>query len=94
MNTATIKLQLGEKELTKAQTIAREWGFSSVEEVMREFVRRFLSKTQTKTSRQVENVKLTKKAKLRYKRINQDLKSGKNIMLAKSVDDFLIQLNA
>ncbi|MBU3978145.1 hypothetical protein KJ980_04095 [Patescibacteria group bacterium] len=94
MCSSTIRLQLEEKELIKAHKLAEEWGFSSVEEVLKEFIKRFLNKNVVTSSNLTQKITLTKKAKTRYKQMNEDFKIEKDISIAKSVDDFLAQLNA
>lgn len=94
MSTSTIRLQLGETELHQAHKLAKEWGFSSVEEALREFIKRFLSKSGTISSQKIEYITLTKKAQLRYKQMAKDSDENKNIHVARSVDEFLAQLNA
>lgn len=41
-----------------------------------------------------ESIKLTEKSKRRFEHIEEDFKTGKNVHVAKSVDDFLAQLDA
>ncbi len=94
MSSSTIRLQLEEKELIKAHKLAEEWGFSSVEDALKEFIKRFLNKNFTISSNITQKITLTKKAKTRYKQMNEDFKNEKNVNIAKSIDDFLAQLNA
>lgn len=89
MNSITIQLPLSEKELASAKQLAKRWGFSSAEEALKEIMRHFLAGEIEST-----DIKLAKKAKTRYRKMEQDFKSGNNIITAESVDEFLNQLNA
>jgi hypothetical protein len=89
MNSLTIQLPLSEKELVSAKRLAEKWGFSSAEEALNALMRRLLSGEIDST-----NIRLTKKAKDRYGKMDEDFKTGRNVICADNVDEFLIQLNA
>ncbi len=94
MSVSTIRLQLEEVEIQKAHQLARQWGFSSVEEALKEFIKRFLNKTVTASLVETEYIKLSKKTKARYVKMEQDFKIGKDVRITHSVDEFIAQLHA
>lgn len=89
MTNVTIRLQLKNQELAKAQELANAWGMSSAEEVFKEFITRFLKKAET-----TESITLTSKAKKRYEKMDRNFNTGSNTHIAKSMDEFLTQINA
>jgi hypothetical protein len=82
-----IKLQLDEKEIIKANNFAKERGFASVEDVVKEFIKQLPSLTP-------EPITLSDKAKKRYAGMDESFKIGKEVRIAETVDEFLSQLDA
>lgn len=82
----TLKLQ--------AEAVASDYGFSSLQEIIRIIL--------TKLSRREiiidiippEYIKLSPAAKKRYKKMEEDIKHGRNVYYAKDADDFLKQLRS
>ena len=81
MNTITVRLQLEDQEFAKANKLAKVWDFSSAEEALSEFMKRFLS-----GANKAEAITLSKKAKARYKKMGEDFRVGKNMQIAESAE--------
>lgn len=77
-----------------AEKAALEQGFSSLQEVLRVFMKKFASKNIGISFEEENVVHLSPKADRRYAKIMRDIESGKEkVYTAKNVDDLMKQLN-
>ncbi len=74
-----------------ALNVARDMGFSSLQEVVRVFLHK-LANRQITISFQ-ESIPLSQASEKRYARIENDFKLNKNVYTAKDVNDLISQLN-
>lgn len=92
MQRTVLQVPLPKELKASAEKAALDAGFSSLQEVLRVFMRKFASKKIGLTFE--ENiVYLSPKAEKRYAKIDEDIKKGKNVYEAADVDDFLRQLH-
>lgn len=94
MNTTTLQVPLSKDLKSSATAVAKEFGFSSLQEIVRVLLTKLARKELSLEVGQVEHIKLTPAAKRRYAKMTEDFKTGKNILHAKNVDDLIRQLNA
>ncbi|MDO8570219.1 MAG: hypothetical protein Q7R97_01380 [Candidatus Daviesbacteria bacterium] len=74
-----------------AEKAALNAGFSSLQEVLRVFMKKFANK-KIDLAFEEETHYLSPKAEKRYLKIMEDFKTGRNIYTAKNVDDLMTQL--
>lgn len=92
MQRTVLQIPLPKELKISAEKAAQDAGFSSLQEVLRVFMKKFASKKIDLTFE--ENiVYLSPKAEKRYAKIDEDIKKGKNVYEATDVDDFLRQLH-
>lgn len=92
MNTVTLQVPMSRSLRQQAQIVADEYGFSSIQEVIRLFLNRFSQKSISLNFGE-PSVVLSDKAEKRYLKMEKDFRAGKNIYRATNVDDFMKQLN-
>ena len=93
MNTVTLQVPMSKTLRQQAQIVADEYGFSSIQEVIRLFLNRFSQKSIALNFGE-PSVVLSDKAEKRYLKMEKDFRAGKNISRVANVEDFLKQLNA
>lgn len=76
-----------------AEKAAYNQGFSSLQEVLRVFMKKFASNNIDFSFKEEEVIQLSEKAAKRYSKMVKDMESGKNVYTATSVDDLMRQLH-
>lgn len=76
-----------------AEKQALEQGFSSLQELVRVFLKQMAKGVAGITFEREEVVLLSPRAIKRYNKISEDFRKGKNVYSAKSVDDLMTQLH-
>lgn len=76
-----------------AERKALEQGFSSLQEVVRIFLKKLSRGAIGIALNDEESVQLSARAIKRYNKISEDFRKGKNVYSAKSVDDLMLQLH-
>lgn len=94
MQRTVLQIPLPKELKLSAEKAAWEAGFSSLQEVLRVFMKKFASKKIDLTFEEEETVYLSPKAEKRYAKIDEDIKKGKNVYEAKDADDLLRQLHS
>ncbi len=94
MHKVTLQIPMDSKLKIDAEKVALDQGFSSLQEVLRLFMKKFASK-KIDINFEGENViHLSPKADRRYAKIMRDIESGEEkVYTAKNVDDLMKQLN-
>ena len=92
MDTTTLQVPLSKNLKADATGVAKEYGFSSLQEVVRFMLTKFARREIGVSLEQFPAVKLSAKNEKRYAKMDEDFKKGKNIYFAKDVDDFMRQL--
>lgn len=91
MDKVTLQVPILKSLRIKAEKSALDQGFSSLQEIIRVFMKKLASQAIDISFQEV--VKLSPQAEKRYAKIDKDFKLGKNIYYAKNVDDLMKQLN-
>ena len=92
MDTITLQVPMSRKIRDMATKAALDQGVSSLQEAVRIFATR-LAKNQTSISlEQFPAVKLSAKNENRYAKMDEDFKSGKNVLVAHSIEEHFKQL--
>ena len=95
MSRTVLQIPLPKELKLSAEKAALDAGFSSLQEVLRVFMRKFASKKIDLAFEEERVVYLSEKNDKRYEKMMKDIESGKEkIYHAKDVDDFIKQLDA
>lgn len=94
MNRVVLQVPIPKTLRDAAQAAVPDYGFSSLQDMIRLFLHKVAGRTLDIKMGEVENIKLTPAAKRRFKKMEEDFKTGRNIFHAKDVDDLMKQLNA
>lgn len=94
MDTTILQVPLSKTLKSNATNIAKEIGFSSLQDFVRLVLTKLSHRELNVNIEQAEFIKLSPAAKKRYARMTEDFKKGRNIYHAKDVDDLLRQLNS
>lgn len=92
MGRTVLQIPLSKELKISAEKVALDYGFSSLQEVLRVFMKKFASRKIELTFEE-ETTYLSPKAEKRYLKITEDFKKGLNVYTAKDVDDLLKQLH-
>lgn len=79
----------------QAEAVASDYGFSSLQEIIRVLLHKLAKKTLDISIRETEEIiHLSPAAKKRYKKIEEDIQNNRNIYRAKDTEDFFKQLRS
>jgi len=93
MDTTTLQIPVSKSLKADATIVAKEYGFSSLQEIVRVMLAKLAKKELSITiSEQFPPVKLSAKNEARYAKMEEDFKTGKNVFYAKNVNEFLNDL--
>ena len=93
MQKTVLQIPMSKQLKDDAQKAALDRGFSSLQEVLRVFMKKLADKNIDFSFNEKGTVRLSKKNAKRYSKILEDIESGKEkVYAAKNVDDFLEQL--
>ena len=93
MQKITLQIPMNAKLKMAAEKAASEQGFSSLQEVLRVFMKKFASKKINFSFEGEDVIYLSPSADKRYAKITRDIESGKEkIYAAKDIDDLMRQL--
>jgi len=92
MQRAVLQVPVDSQLKQQAEKAAASQGFSSLQEAVRLFLAKLAEKRIELTFQ--ETVRLSPKAIKRYNKITRDIEAGRNVFVAKDVDDLMKQLNA
>ncbi len=94
MQRTILQVPLPKELKISAEKAAQDAGFSSLQEVLRVFMKKFASK-KIDLAFEEEVTYLSPKAEKKYTKIMHDIENGKEkVYTTKSVDDFLNQLHS
>lgn len=93
MQRVVLQIPLSKELKISAEQAALEYGFSSLQEILRVIMKKLSQKTLDITFREERVVRLSKKNEKRYLKAMEDFKKDRNVYHAKDVDDFLKQLD-
>lgn len=92
MSRTVLQIPLSKELKLNAEKAAFDYGFSSLQEVLRVFMKKFASKKIDLTFEEQVSY-LSPKAERRYLKITEDFKKGRNIHTARNVNDLMKQLH-
>lgn len=93
MQKTVLQIPMSKQLKDDAEKAAFNQGFSSLQEVLRVFMKKFANNNIDLSFKEEKFIQLSKKAERRYAEAMKNLKSGKDIYTAKNVDEFLDQLS-
>ena len=91
MNKVTLQIPMSKALKTSAEKVASEYGFSSLQEIVRVLLSK-LSKRELNVTIQEPDEEVTylsPAAERRYKKAIEDIKAGRNVTKTESVDELL-----
>lgn len=94
MDRVILQVPMSKSLKEKAEAVARDEGFSSVQEIVRLILNKIAKKQISVSITAGEVIKLSPVARRRYKKIEEDIQKGRHIHKATDVDDFLKQLRS
>lgn len=92
MDTTTLQIPLSKTLKFDATQVARDSGFSSLQDVVRFFLTKFAKKEIAIGLEQFPAVKLSAKNEARYMKMEEDFRSGKNVKSFDNVEDLMNDL--
>ena len=92
MDTTTLQIPLSKKLKANATTVAGEYGFSSLQEIVRVLLTKLSKRELGVSVEQFPSVKLSAKNEKRYAKMDDDLKKGENWHTANSVEELMKEL--
>ena len=93
MQQTVLQIPLPKELKESAEKAAADYGFSSLQELLRVFMKKLATKKINLSFEEEDTVQLSKKNEKRYLKALDDFKKGKNVYTAKNVDDFFEQLS-
>lgn len=94
MDTVTLQVPMNKSLRDSAAMVAADYGFSSLQEVIRVMLNKLAKRQLTVNIEQFPTIKLSAKNEKRYLKIVDDFKAGRNVYYAKDADDMMEQLHA
>ncbi len=94
MDSTILQVPMSKALKINATVVAKEQGFSSLQEVVRVLVNKLARKQLVVDVVEPEEVHLSRRAQKRYAQMEEDYKSGKNWRSFSSVDEFLRDLHS
>lgn len=91
MNRTVLQIPVSKTLKVRAEEAALDYGFSSLQEVVRVFMAKLAKRTIDISFQEVVN--LSSRTSKRYQKMDEDFSSGKNIYFAKSVKELETQLS-
>lgn len=93
MDTTTLQVPLTKSLKYNATEVAKEYGFSSLQEIVRVMLSKLAKKEFVISfGEQFPAIALSAKNEARYAKMEEDFKANRNVYTANSVDDLMTQL--
>lgn len=94
MDRVILQVPMPKSLKTAAETVARDFGFSSLQETIRVILTKLAKRELTVTVKEEKVIQLSAKAEKRYAKMIDDIEKGRNIVYTKNADDFLKKLRS
>ena len=94
MDTTTLQVPISKNLKASASAVAKDSGFSSLQEVVRFMLTKFARKEIGISIEQFPATPLSTKNENRYIKMSEDFKKGKNIYSSYNADEFLKKLSS
>lgn len=92
MDTTTLQVPLTKQLKASATSVAEEYGFSSLQEIVRVLLTKLSKRELGVSIEQFPTVRLSAKNEKRYAKMDEDFKNGKNVYTANSLDEFFEEI--
>jgi antitoxin component of RelBE/YafQ-DinJ toxin-antitoxin module len=92
MDTTTLQVPLTKELKYNATSVAKKYGFSSLQEIVRVLLTKLSREELAFNVEQFPAVRLSAKNKKRYAKMEKDFKAGRNIYTADNIEGFLDEL--
>lgn len=93
MDTTTLQVPLSKALKSNATDVAKEYGFSSLQEIVRVMLSKLAKKEFVISfGEQFPTVALSAKNEARYAKMEEDFKANRNVYTANSVNDLMTRL--
>lgn len=92
MDTTTLQVPLSKNLKSEATSVAKEYGFSSLQEIVRVLLTKLSKRELSVSVEQFPAVKLSAKNEKRYAKMDEDFRKGKNVYSANSVEELMREL--
>jgi len=92
MDTTTLQVPLTKSLKSSATAVVKEYGFSSLQEVVRVFLTK-LARRELAVNINSIPIQLSKRAERRYSTMDEDFRKEKNICSASEIGDLMTQLS-
>lgn len=93
MNTTTLQIPISKSLKADATAVAKDYGFSSLQEVTRILLTKLARRELGVNIEQFHAIKLSAKNEKRYAKMEEDFKKGRNIYKADTLEDFFKELH-
>lgn len=93
MDTTTLQVPLSKSLKTEARLIARDYGFSSLSDLIR-FLLTKLTRRELVMPMEKETVRMSKRAEKRYGKMMKDFQMGRNVKSFASIEDLTNDLSS
>lgn len=93
MNTTTLQVPLPRALKLEAKAVASEYGFSSLQELVR-FLLTKISKRELTIAVEEPAVRMSKKAERRYGKMMKDFETGRNVKIVHSIEELMKDLTS
>jgi len=93
MNDSVLQVPISKELRDKSEKVAKSSGFSSLQEVVRLFLKKFSNK-ELEIGFEMPKYKLSAKNEKRYMKMVEDYEKGINIVKTDSAKDFFAKLNS
>ena len=94
MDTTTLQVPLKKSLKAEATLVAKEYGFSSLQDVVRFMLTGFAKREISIKLEQFPSVKLSAKNEARYAKMEEDFRNGRNVKSFDNIDDFMHDLTS
>ncbi len=88
MNRVILQVPMSKELREKAEAVAKDAGFASLQNTVRTFLERFSKREVTLDVTKGEVVHLSKRAERRYAKMDEDFKHGRNIYKPQNDEEF------
>lgn len=93
MDKTVLQIPVSKRLKSEAEAVAYSFGFSSLQEIVRIFLKKLANRMIDITFEE-KPIRLSTRAMKRYNKILKDIKEGKNVYQAKDTDDLLEKLSS
>ena len=94
MDRVILQIPLSKTLKEQAESVSTDYGFSSLQEIIRVILAKLAKKELRVSFTESGVVKLSPQGEKRYKQMDEDFRTGKNVYTSKNVKDLMKQLSS